>query len=180
MNMLMPASRNPLITAGSFMFILWGILHILVGIIAAVAYDTRNPVEIFTAYGASLGPADSGPTLMLAANITLEFSIILAGYGVLSIWAALIMLRGQALGFWINTVHLGIVDVAFVCSLMIPGYIPISQGIWGPILYVFGVFLGGIGLKRPSTHRYHPEINSELHTTGIANDLLDSESTLHH
>lgn len=85
---------------------------------------------------------------MLAANIALEFSIILAGYGVLSIWAAILMYRGQTVGFWLNTILLGIVDVAFVYALMVPGYIPLEQGIWGPVLYVLGVFFGGIGIRR--------------------------------
>jgi hypothetical protein len=147
----MPTSPNRLIKLGALMFILWGILHIVVGAVAVVAYATKGPIGIFTAYGATLESQDTGHTLMLAANIALEFSIILAGYGILSIWAAIVMYRGQVLGFWLNTVLLGIVDAAFVYALMMPGYIPLDQGIWGPVLYVAGVILSAIGLQRPST-----------------------------
>ncbi len=144
----MSTSPNRFIKSSVVMFILWGILHILVGVLAVVAYATQGPIGIFTAYGATLGPREAGDTLMLAANIALEFSIILAGYGVLSVWAAVVMYRGNALGFWLNTVLLGIVDVAFVYALMLPGYIPLDQGIWGPVLYVLGVSFGALGLKR--------------------------------
>lgn len=144
----MSTSQNRLSKIGIIMFILWGILHILVGAIAVAAYITKGPVGIFTAYGATLGTQDTGETLMLAANIALEFSIILAGYGILSIWAAMLMYRGQTLGFWLNTILLGIVDVAFVYALMLPGYIPVDQGIWGPVLYVLGVLFGALGIKR--------------------------------
>jgi hypothetical protein len=147
----MPTSPNRLIKLGALMFILWGILHILVGAVAVVAYATKGPIGIFTAYGATLESQDTGQTLMLAANIALEFSIILAGYGILSIWAAFVMYRGQELGFWLNTVLLGIVDAAFVYALMLPGYIPVDQGIGGPVLYVAGVVLSAIGLQRPVT-----------------------------
>ena len=91
--------------------------------------------------------------MQFASHIALDFSIVLLGYGVLAIWAAQLAWRGHALGVWLKTILLGIADAAFVIALMIPGHVPASKGIWGPLLYVLAVMFSGAGFLRARASR---------------------------
>lgn len=139
-----PANRS--VRVGAVMFVLWGVLHIVVGVIGVQQFLVSPPLGVLVAYGATISPGDAGRTLELAAHVALEFSVILGGYGLLAIWAAVLAWRGQTLGCWINIVMLGIVDLAFIVALMLPGYIGFWMGIWGPLLYVLGVGFTAYGL----------------------------------
>jgi hypothetical protein len=144
-----------LVRLGSILFVLWGVLHVGVGVVCAISYLHAGPLGLLTHFGWSADPRDAlaGPNVRLASHIALDFSIVLVGYGVLAIWAARLMWRGEALGFWLNAILLGIADAAFVIALMIPGHVPVSEGIWGPALYVLGVLFSVLGYWRARAAR---------------------------
>ncbi len=76
------------------------------------------------------------------------YSILLGGYGVLSIWATIWSLRGQRSGFWLNTIMLGIAQLAIVYGLIIPGRLTGPNAYARLVLYLLGVVLGGVGFLR--------------------------------
>ena len=139
------AAPSRLVKAGAILFVLWGVLHVAVGVVNTISYVTRGPLGLLSTFGWATDARDAGNNVALAAHIALDFSIVLVGYGVLAIWAARLMWRGQALGFWLNTILLGIADAAFVIALMVPGHVSVAQGVWGPLLYVSGVVVGAAG-----------------------------------
>ena len=146
-------TTNALVKAGAVFFVLWGLLHIAVGLSTAGQFITSGPAGVFSGFGASPSPSEVGPALQLAGHIALDFGLILAGYGLLAIWAALLIWRGQRLGFWLATVMLGVADGAFIVALMVPGFISPAAGGLGPLLYVLGVASAAIGffVVRPAT-----------------------------
>jgi hypothetical protein len=149
----MRSPANRVAQTGAAIFVLWGVLHLVVGLIGAFAFASSGPAGVFSGFGAAPVAAELTPTLVLAGHIALDFSLVLAGYGVLAIWAAVLIWRGQRLGFWLNTVMLGIADGSFIIALMLPGFISPAAGGLGPVLYVLGVAFTAIGFyaRRAST-----------------------------
>ena len=139
---------NRLVKSGAIFFVLWGVLHIAVGLGGAMIYLTRGPIGLIAVFGGSAAPAEAHALVRLAAHIALDFLLVLTGYGLLAIWGAVLIWQGRWLGFWLNTILLGIADAAFMVALMIPGETPISEGIWGPIFYVLGVTFTAAGMCR--------------------------------
>jgi len=86
------------------------------------------------------------PARALGADAIEVYSILLAGYGLLSIGATVWMLRGHRSGFWINALFVGISQLAILYGLIIPGQLGGLNGYIGPALYVLGVALGAMGL----------------------------------
>ncbi len=111
----------------------WGLLYVAVGV-GCTDLDISSRAHLESCpFGWSGDSTDAACNVAAAADIALDFSIVLVGYGVFMIWAARLMWRGQVmLGWWLNTVLLGIADAAFVIALMIPGHVPLSEGLWAP------------------------------------------------
>src|SRR6266496_4213224 len=126
---MQPANR--LVQTGAIFFILWGVLHIAVGLGGVTVYVARGPMGMISAFGGSGTPVETTHFVMRGAHLALDFMLLLAGYGLLAIWGAVLIWRGRSLGFWLNTILLGIADGAFVIALMIPGEMAIAEGIWG-------------------------------------------------
>lgn len=140
--------KQKLMRLGAVFFLAWGLLHIAVGLGGAAAFFTEGPLGALSATDLAIASDEVRLALERAGHIALDFSLILAGYGVLAIWGAVLIWRGQRLGFWLNTVMLGIADAAFVYALMLPGYISVAEGILGPVLYVLGVIFAAMGFPR--------------------------------
>lgn len=70
----------------------------------------------------------------------------MAAFGLLGVWVAIMTWRGQRLGFWLGAVVLGAADAAFVLALVVPGYVPVTEGLVGPLLYLLAVAFTAAGL----------------------------------
>ena len=148
----MRSPANRVAQTGAVLFVLWGVLHLGAGLSGAFTFATRGPAGVFSGFGGAPAPAELTPTLDMAAHIALDFSLILAGYGLLAIWGAVLIWRGQRLGFWLNTIMLGIADGSFIIALMLPGFVSLAAGGLGPVLYVLGVACTAIGFyARPAS-----------------------------
>jgi len=140
--------RNNYIRAGSTLFVLRGILHLIVSIGGAVSFYKTGPTGMFSMYGETIKQSQVTPAMEMAAHISLNYSLILIGYGILAIWMAAHIWRGVRVSLWINAVMLGIADLAFFISMVVPGYIPFGQGIIGPALTLLAVLLTVFGFRK--------------------------------
>ena len=132
------------------MFVLWAVFHMAIGVYHTLLFSTQGPQSMFTtAYGMPLTAGDmEDPARLLGADAIEVYSILLFGYGVLGIWATVLLLQGQRLGFWLNTVMMGIAQIAVLYGLIIPGQLTGPNAYADLALYILGVTLSGIGLFR--------------------------------
>ena len=146
---------NGFIKLGAVFLLLWAVFHIAIGVYHTVLFSTQGPQSMFsTAYGKQVTAADmEDPARLLGAHAIEVYSILLFGYGVLGIWATVLMLKGQRLGFWLNTVMMGIAQLAILYGLIIPGQLTGANAYVDLALYLLGVLLGGIGFFSLHTDR---------------------------
>ncbi|MCF7803866.1 MAG: hypothetical protein K9N46_01010 [Candidatus Marinimicrobia bacterium] len=143
---------------GAIFFIIWGIVHVLVGAIPVIKYFVQGPVGIFAGNEMAVSANEIGARLQQVANILVEYRADIFAFGVLAIIvAATLNWKNKALGFWINTAVLGIVDIAFVFAQLIPGYQPLLPPVLGPVIYVLAVGFSAAGLLRGQSEAYAQE-----------------------
>lgn len=142
-----PSKPNRFIRTGAMMFFLWGALHIYAGLLIALPFFETGPAATLAVFGVQFSEPLSHPSLA-ASHVALNFGFDLAGYGVLAIWLAIYIWRGEQIRrhFAVIAVMLGIADAAFIYSLLLPGYSPLLEGIAGPVLYLLGLMFVGYGL----------------------------------
>jgi len=138
---------------GAIFFVIWGVIHVIVGAIPVIAYFTGGPIAIFAQNEMAVSAEQIGPLLVHVGNILVEYRTDIFAFGVLSILIAVTLVwKNKAPGFWINTIVLGIVDVAFVFAQMVPGYQPLFPPVIGPACYVLAVGFSAAGLLRSRPH----------------------------
>lgn len=130
--------------AGAIAYVLWGIMHVVVGVLPVAGYWGSGPSGVVDALGIATAPeALTGHV----ANLLAAHYAELIAFGVLAIWVAITLnWKNRPLGFWINLVILGVVDAAFLLGEVVPGYAPLAS-ISGPVLYVLGAAFTGLGLR---------------------------------
>lgn len=133
--------------AGSISYVLWGLLHVVVGLYPVALFLGSGPSAMLSSiHGMDAISSMEEPILHMAFMIAEQY-FNLAAFGVMAIWIAVrLNWRGKALGFWLNLVVLGPVDLSFIVAEIVPGYMPLEVGLWGPILYVLGAAGTGLGL----------------------------------
>ena len=118
-------------TVSVALYVLWGLLHMGLGV-SMVVSDL----------------SDGAPTNELAAESLLYF-IAVTVLGAQAIYVALTLNRHTSpAGFWLNTVVLGIVDVAFVGYLVLPGHVDLVGGLAGPVIWLTATICAAVALKR--------------------------------
>lgn len=139
-------SIGRLARAGAVIFALWGLLHLVAALTGIVGYAQGGATGVLTTYAGPSAPVQQSRALELAGGIGLNYALDLAAFGLLGIWVAVMIWRGQTLGFWLGAVVLGMADAAFVLALVVPGYVPVADGFVGPFLYLLGVAVTAAGL----------------------------------
>lgn len=118
-------------TVSVALYVLWGLLHMGLGV-SMVVSDL----------------SDGAPTNELAAESLLYF-IAVTVLGAQAIYVAIMLNRHTSpAGFWLNTVVLGIVDVAFVGYLVLPGHVDLVGGLAGPVIWLTATICAAVALKR--------------------------------
>lgn len=146
----MKARRNGLITLGAAMFLLWALFHAAIGVYHTLLFGIQGPQSLYSAaYGIPVSATDMhDPARLLGSDAIEVYSILLLGYGVLAIWGTLLILRGNRSGFWMNTIMLGIAQLAVLYGLIIPGRLTGVNAFADLVLYLLGVLATAIGFKR--------------------------------
>ncbi len=140
--------RNNFVRVGALFFVLRGILNLIISLGGVVNFYKTGPAGMFSMYGETLKKSQITPALEFASHISLNYSLILFGYGVLAVWMAFHIWKGARIALWINTVMLAIADFALILSLVIPGYVPLEQGLIGPGVTLLGVAFTFFGFRK--------------------------------
>ncbi len=120
---------------GAWLYVLWGVLHVVVGAVPLVQLGTSG-AESMLAFHEFEVAAVEGP-MVHASHIIAEHSANLIAFGILAIIVARTLIaRRRPLGVWTNAVVLGIVDISIVLAEMVPGHVPLLPAGIGPALYV--------------------------------------------
>jgi len=144
----MAIARNNQIRFGVFLFSVRGLLNLTVSLGGILAFFKTGAAGLFSVYGEILKPSQVTPALEMASHIALNYSLISVGYGVLTIWMALHIWKGVRIALWINAVMLGITDLGFIIALIVPGYIPLGEGMIGPMITLLAVVLTYFGFRK--------------------------------
>lgn len=139
---------NSFIKVSSALFIIIAIFHVMIGIYHTFLFTVHGSQSMFSiAYGIPVTAADMHDRARaLGADAIEVYSILLFGAGVVSMWASWLMLHGQRLGFWLNTVAVGVAELAILYGLIIPGQLSGVNGYASPVLYVFALLAGVLGV----------------------------------
>lgn len=154
----MKVNSERLIKAGAAVYVLWGVLHVWVGLDSLNRLWTGGSRKMLERYGSGLEAGVITDPGNFVSNIVAQHSANLVLLGLLSIIvAATLIWRQEKMGFWLNLVILGIADAAFVFALLLPGYILVKDGLPGPILFVVAATLTGLGFfaPKPAVQRQH-------------------------
>ena len=139
---------QPWLKAGAILYVLWGLAHVVVAAIPLITRLRTGPSEMF-AFAELTVPADQiDAAWRHAANLIAEYYFDIGALGILAIIVAIgLIWKGQAIGFAINAIVLGIADGAFLFLEVVPGY----QPLWppGPViglsLYVSATIATAVG-----------------------------------
>lgn len=102
---------------GAGAYVLWGVLHLGLGATMVISGF---------AGGSGVGAGELG------AESTMFF-VCAAVLGAQAIAVAVrLNRRNSRAGYWINLLTLGVVDLAFVPSMVVPGHIDLAGGLTGP------------------------------------------------
>lgn len=136
--------------AGAAAYVAWGLLHIVVGLLPVVRFLSDGPLAMLANLeGVSNVPSPPlGEPLLQASHLIGQHYFNLAAVGVMAILVAVgLNWNGDRLGYWLNLIVLGLVDLSFVVGEIIPGYMPLEIGGIGPALYLLGAALTTVGLR---------------------------------
>lgn len=120
--------------AAAVLYVLWGVLHMGLGV-SMVVCDLSGGM----------------PDGELAAESLLYF-VCVSVLGGQAIFVAVTMNRvNSRVGYWLNVVVLGVVDVGFFVFLVVPGYVDVVGGTAGPVVWLVAsgcataaLFRGGV------------------------------------
>jgi hypothetical protein len=110
---------------GAALYVCWGLLH-------------------FTAAYGVYKLAQNSPATMAQGRL-MQTAFYLAVFAATAIVLALTLnWRNDRVGFWVNGVMVGIVDIPFILFVLIPGYAPWWPGVLGPVLWIAAFVLTGL------------------------------------
>ncbi|WP_199611835.1 hypothetical protein [Flocculibacter collagenilyticus] len=143
-------TKNRAIKLSAFFFFLWGLLHFLVGYPALLyPFEGTNVVlDVFKINAVGNEGAAMKAAFTNATYLGLNFLINLMAFGLLGMWLGFLMWKERyvSLSYRLSLVILGIVDIAFIGCMVITEISPLSEAIWGPLLYVLGAVFGWYGV----------------------------------
>ncbi len=112
---------------GSVFYILWGLLHLVA---AKKVYILGQTLESGIVQG----------RIFQDAFYLLFFAIFGIVVAVIFNW------KNSKLGFWLNSIVISFIDIGFIITILIPGYLPLFPGLIGPILWLLALVFTAVGL----------------------------------
>ncbi|MFI5186434.1 MAG: hypothetical protein ACHQF0_06905 [Chitinophagales bacterium] len=112
---------------GAVIYILWGLLHLFAGF------------QVFK-LGAKVEPGTvRGRVYQNALNLAC-FAVIVMVIAVVYNW------KNSPLGYWLNLVLASTTDIGFTICILVPGYLPLKPGIFGPALWILATIFSTLGI----------------------------------
>lgn len=142
---------------GAIFYMLWGLLHVAGGLLLLTSLPSAGATGVLGMMGTAV-PPEQLPTLPhgVSGGVLAFHAWNIIGFGSLSLVIALLLnWQNSRLGYWLNLVIVGIADLGLIIYLLIPGYMHLSDGIWGPLLWLLAILFSTIGLWQ-QTRSTHP------------------------
>jgi len=133
---------------GAVFYILWGILHIVGGAALLQQLSAEGATGVLAAIGSAV-PPDELPLISggVASSVLgyhawniLWFGIFAVVIGVVFNW------KNSPIGYWLNLSVIGAVDLGLTFAHLVPGYMALSDGLWGVGLWILAAIFSTIGL----------------------------------
>ena len=116
---------------GAVAYMVWGLLHLGLGISMVVDATSQGL-----------------PTDELNAE-SLMFFICAAVFGAQAIAVGWFLNRfNDRVGYWLNLIVLGLIDVAFVAVMVIPGHVDPVGGLSGPAVWALAAAASTVAIRR--------------------------------
>jgi len=117
---------------GSFLYVIWGLLHIQAAYEAFLLGTNLNQGLV------------QGKIFQDAWNLLFFalFSIIIS---IVYNW------KNKVIGYWLNLIVVSVADVGFIIFILIPGHVDFIPGILGPIFWITAAIFSSIGIKLEQT-----------------------------
>jgi hypothetical protein len=112
---------------GAITYVIWGVLHI----VAAKAVYTL---------GQTLDPGMIQGRIFQDAWNLLFFAI----FGI--VVAIFLNWKNSRLGYWLNLIVVSVGDIGYIIYLIIPGYVSLIPGAFGPITWLLAALFSTIGI----------------------------------
>ncbi len=140
---------------GAIFYILWGIMHAMFGAQIIIQNTGEGPFAVIQSIYADIGPqmTPKEPGSVIGALMNqhgwnlLWFGVFATVVGAFYNW------RNSFSGYWYNLAVVSLADIGFIVAVLIPGYVDLMVGIWGPILWVLAIIFSTIGLMKPASEQ---------------------------
>ena len=134
---------------GAIFYILWGVMHAMIGIqILSTNLEQSTYAVITNLYadtGSTLTPHELGSVISAIMN---QHAWNLLWFGVFATVVAVKWnWKNNVAAYWTNLTVVSLADIGFIVAILIPGYISMSMGIWGPILWVLATIFSTKGIR---------------------------------
>ena len=132
---------------GAIFFALWGLLHVF-GAAVLIQQARQGASLALSTIGSATAAADIPP---IGSGLTAS---VLAYYAWNLLWVGLLVIviavkfnwQNNPLGFWLNSVIVSAVDLGLIVLLIAPGYMAVSDGMLGILLWLPALLFSAIGL----------------------------------
>lgn len=134
---------------GAIFYILWGVLHIMLGIMILNINSNEGTVAMLAFFGLKDEIQLTHEAANVMGSLGAQHAANLAIFGIIAIIIAVKLIWNRyPLGFWLNLIMIGLADIAFIIAFFIPGYIRGMAGVMGPALFILGAIFSGLGLLK--------------------------------
>ena len=133
---------------GALCYILWGIMHAMIGIQILILNLGESPYAVIANLYSDSGPQATPRELgSVVAALMNQHAWNLLWFGVFAVVVGAVWnWRNSIAGYWANLAVVSLADIGFIAAVLIPGYISIEMGIWGPILWILATLFTTIGI----------------------------------
>lgn len=105
---------------GAALYVLWGLLHIV------AAYKVYG-------FGQSVDPGMIQGRMYQNAWNLLFFAFFSIYVATVYNW------QNSKMGYWLNFIVVGVTDIGFIITILIPGYLPLFSGSLGPATWLLAL-----------------------------------------
>ena len=114
---------------GALLYIVWGMLHLVAA-------------QKVLSLGQSLEEGMVQGRIYQDAFYLLFFAIFGIYVAIRYNW------KNEKLGYWLNLVIISAADIPYILFVLIPGYVPLVPGVYGPVVWLLAVVFSTIAIVR--------------------------------
>lgn len=148
---------------GAVFYMLWGLLHIIGGVALLQTLSTEGVKGALATLGSAVLTAELP---VISGGVT---GAVLAFFAFNWVWIGLLVLivavrlnwHNSNVGYWLNLAVAGAADLGLIVILLGPGYMAVSDGWVGPLLWLLAVIFSTTGLLNRNSQQTGQVISKE-------------------